>query len=164
MFICSVRGNTLKLAGIIISAVIALTVLIIALPQNEAVAAGSIFNGSDSTRYDRIKTEADRKDFLSQFGWQTADGCIDEIEMKIPSDFDKIMKSYNEIQKSQGMDLTKYKGKTVQRYTYKIENYPDYSGTVYANIIIYDDRVIGGDICSSDISGFIHGFEAKTKG
>ena len=62
------------------------------------------------------------------------------------------------------LDLSKYKGKTVQRYTYEITNYPDYSGTVYANIIIYKSRVIGGDICSSDVEGFIQGFEmAKAK-
>ena len=69
------------------------------------------------------------------------------------------MNSYNEVQKSQGLDLSKFKGKTAMRYTYSITNYPDYSGTVYANVIIYKNRVIGGDVCSADVEGFIHGFE-----
>ena len=38
-------------------------------------------------------------------------------------------------------------------------NYPDYEGTVYANVLVYRNRVIGGDICSADVSGFVHGFE-----
>ena len=45
------------------------------------------------------------------------------------------------------------------RYTYEITNYPDYKGTVYANLIVYRDRIIGGDICTADVNGFIHGFE-----
>lgn len=159
MFVCSVKGNTLKLWGIIILAIAAVTALVIALPDAEAVAAGSIFEGNDSIRYDKIKTEENRMDFLRQFGWEPGAECIESVEVSIPADFDKVMNAYNEIQRAQGLDLSGYKGKTVQRYTYEIKNYPDYSGTVYANIIIYKNRVIGGDICSSDVEGFIQGFE-----
>ena len=45
------------------------------------------------------------------------------------------------------------------RYTYEVTNYPDAQGTVYANILIYRNKVIGGDVCSADVTGFIHGFE-----
>ena len=159
MFVYSVKGNTLKLWGIIALALVAVTVLVIALPGGDAVAAGSIFEGEETVSYDRIKTESSRLDFLRQFGWEVSESCIEEVEVRIPQDFDKVMNSYNEIQKAQGLDLSKYKGKTVQRYTYEITNYPDYDGTVYANIIVYKSRVIGGDICSSDIEGFIQGFE-----
>ena len=164
MFVCSVKGNTLKLWGIIALALVSVIVLVIALPGAETVTAGNIFEGSETVNYDRIKTDEKRREFLSQFGWEVSENQIEEVEVQIPQDFDKVMNSYNEIQKSQGLDLSKYKGKTVQRYTYEITNYPDYSGTVYANIIIYKSRVIGGDICSSDVEGFIQGFEmAKAK-
>lgn len=82
--------------------------------------------------------------------------------MTIPKEFDKIMKTYNEVQKQQGLDLEKYKGKDVTRYTYEITNYPGAEGKVIANLIICKNRVIGGDICSADVNGFIHGF-AKPK-
>ena len=52
----------------------------------------------------------------------------------------------------------KYKRKTVSRYTYKVDNYADYSGVVLADVIVYKNKVIGGDICSADVNGFIHGF------
>ena len=71
------------------------------------------------------------------------------------------MNSYNELQRNQGLDLSKYRGREVKRYTYKVKNFPDYSGTVMANVIIYKNRVIGGDLCSSDVTGFICGFEGK---
>ena len=159
MFIYSIKGNTLKLLGIIAIAVVAVIVLLIALPSESTVMAGSIFEGSDTVNYDRIKTDDSRREFLRQFGWETEESAVEEVEIRIPEDFDRIMNSYNEVQKSQGLDLSKFKGKTAMRYTYSITNYPDYSGTVYANVIIYKNRVIGGDVCSADVEGFIHGFE-----
>ena len=56
----------------------------------------------------------------------------------------------------------KYKGKEVMRYTYEVTNYPEYEGRVYANLIVYRNKVIGGDICSADAQGFLQGF-VKTK-
>ena len=73
-----------------------------------------------------------------------------------------MLNSYNNIQLHQGLDLTKYSGKEVSRYTYKVTNYPDYSGDVKANIIVYRNRVIGGDICSADVDGFIKDFTFPT--
>ena len=61
-------------------------------------------------------------------------------------------------------DLSKYKGKEVTRYTFAVTNYPNYKGTVMANVILWRNRVIGGDLCSSDVTGFIHGFEKPEKG
>lgn len=84
--------------------------------------------------------------------------ATEEETVKIPKNFDKVLASYNNIQLHQGLDLTKYAGKEVSRFTYKVTNYPDYSGDVWANVIVYRDRVIGGDICSSDVDGFIHDF------
>ena len=159
MFVCSVKGNTLKFAGIIVLAIVAAAALIIALPSGGSVAAGSIFEGESKVNYDKIKTDNDRIEFLAQFGWETKDGCVEEAKVTIPDDFDRVMNSYNDVQLAQGLDLTKFKGKEVERFTYEITNYPDYDGTVYANIIVYKNRVIGGDICSSDVKGFIQGFE-----
>jgi hypothetical protein len=45
------------------------------------------------------------------------------------------------------------------RYTYEITNYEGAEGKVYANVIVYRNKVIGGDICSANANGFIHGFE-----
>ena len=66
---------------------------------------------------------------------------------------------YNEIQKSQGLNLEKYKGKDVIRFTFKVKNYTNSEGDVYANVLVYKKKVIGGDLCSADVNGFIHGFD-----
>lgn len=159
MFIYSIKASSIKFFAVLgISAVILIAV-VFSLPSKNSITAGAIFEEKNEISFEKVKTEDARLDFLRQFGWEAESPAHEEITIKIPTDFDKIMNSYNDIQTSQGLDLTKYKGKQVTRYTYKITNYPDYSGTVYANIITYKGKVIGGDICSSDIEGFIHGFE-----
>ncbi|MBR4014329.1 MAG: DUF4830 domain-containing protein, partial [Clostridia bacterium] len=46
-----------------------------------------------------------------------------------------------------------------QRYTYEITNYDGYDGVVYANILVYRNKVIAGDVCSADTKGFMHGLQ-----
>ena len=67
------------------------------------------------------------------------------------------MQGYNEIQKTQGLDLSRYRKKKVTRYTYEVTNYPDYAGTVYANLIVYRGRIVAADLSSADPSGFVRG-------
>jgi hypothetical protein len=99
--------------------------------------------------------------FLSQFGW-TVNGSTAEVqEVTIPAEFDKVFASYNELQREQGLDLAKYKKKELTRYTFEVTNYEGYEGKVYANVLVYRNKVVGGDICSADVEGFVHGFEKK---
>lgn len=160
MFVYALRANTLRFFGIIGIALIALVSLILFVPGYEISTTSTIMAETEKVKYDKIKTEEDRIAFLAQFGWDVGDTHTEQTDVTVPAEFDKILKSYNEVQKQQGLDLTKYKGKTVTRYTYEIKNYPGYDGKVYANILIYKNRVIGGDICSADVNGFIHGFKA----
>lgn len=156
MFIYSVKASSLKLIGIISAMAVAMVALFLLVPPGKAEAAETV--GTAKITYEKIKTADDRVKFLNQFGWEISPEAVEEVKLTVPSEFDKVMNSYNELQKHQGLDLSKFRGKDVERYTYKVTNYPNYSGTVYANVIIYKNRVIGGDICSSDVSGFIHDF------
>lgn len=161
MFICTVRANTLKLFCVIAASLVILCSIILMIPEYTPVSTKAVAAEAVKYNYDKIKTEDDIKGFLAQFGWETESEPLEEIQIKIPSEFDKIMNSYNELQRNQGLDLSKYRGREVTRYTYKVTNFPDYSGTVMANVILYKNRVIGGDLCSSDVTGFICGFEGK---
>lgn len=162
MFVYTLKANTLRFFSIIGIALIALISLIVFVPRYDIATTGAIQKETEHIRYDKIKNNADRIAFLAQFGWECSESATEEVTMTIPKEFDKIMKTYNEVQKQQGLDLEKYKGKDVIRYTYEITNYPGAEGKVIANLIICKNRVIGGDICSADVNGFIHGF-AKPK-
>lgn len=154
MFVWSLKASTLKFFGVIGIALITLTALIFLVPSYETTAEIAAIN--ESISFANVKNARDGMTFLAQYGWKTDPTPVEECEITIPKEFDKIMVSYNEIQKRQGLDLTKYTKKTAQRYTYKVTNYPNYNGTVYANVIVYKNKVIAGDICSADAKGFIH--------
>lgn len=175
MFIYSFKASSIKFFAVICVALAALITLIAfvpayaggdsAIPGGVAVDAPEAESGPTVTyRYDKIKSADDAAAFLGQFGWVVDAGSVETREVTIPAEFDKVFAGYNELQKSQGLDLSKYKKKTVTRHTFTVTNYADsdeegYEGTVYANVLVYRNRVIGGDICSADVNGFIHGFE-----
>lgn len=161
MFICTVRANTLKFFSVIAVSLVILCTIILTIPEYTPVSTKAIMTATEKYNYEKIKTADNVREFLAQFGWEVEATPSEEMKIKIPGEFDKVMNAYNDLQLSQGLDLSKYRGKEVTRYTFKVTNYPDYKGTVMANVIVYKNRVIGGDLCSSDVTGFIHGFEAK---
>ncbi len=158
MFVWSVKGNTLKFVGIICLAAVLMISLLIFVPKNSATASEMTI-AENEINFDKVKSNGDRVDFLEQFGWEVDRTPEKECVVRIPANFDNIMSSYNDIQKSMGLDLEKYTGKEAVRYTYKVTNYPNYDGTVFANVTIYKNRVIAADVCSSDVDGFIRSLD-----
>lgn len=156
MFVYSMKASTLKFFAILGVALIAIATLMFLVPTYTVATTASVAKEIESIRFDGVKTSEDRISFLEQYGWRVEATPVEEAEVTVPKEFDKVMTTYNEIQKQQGLDLSKYGRRTMMRYTYKVTNYPDYSGTVYANILVYKNRVVAGDICSSDANGFIH--------
>ena len=165
MFVYTCRAGTIRFFAVIVLAVAALAALVIFVPAYQPVSAGA--DSSDEAvriSYDRIKTNEDRVKFLSQFGYEVSEDPIETVEITLPEKLDKVYAGYNELQKAQGLDLSKYRRKTVMRYTYEMKNYDGYNGgKVLANVIVYRGRVIGGDVCSADPQGFVHGFEGAIK-
>ena len=161
MFIYSMHANTIKFFAVICLALTALIALIVFVPVYSTDGTSQMVGATVNYNYDKIKSNEDRINFLKQFGWEVDPQAIKEQQVVIPKEFDKIFAEYNEIQRRQGLDLSSFKKKNVMRYTYLVTNYPDYEGEVYVNILVYRNTVIGGDVCSADVSGFVHGFERK---
>ena len=161
MFIYSVRASTIKFFGVICVALAGLIALIAFVPKY--VSGGVVMTGAEAKNYsyDKIKSADDVAEFLAQFGWEVDRKSMECAEVTIPDEFDKIFAGYNEIQKSQGLDLSKYKKKKMTRYTFVVSNYDGYDGKVYANVLVFRNKVVAGDICSAEITGdaFVHGFE-----
>ena len=109
-----------------------------------------------------VKSNQDRINYLSAYGWQVSPDPVATQELVIPKEMDDVFSNYNEIQKAQGCDLTKYAGKRCKRYTYIVNNYPDQPENIRANIVTYKNKIIGGDVCSIELNGFMHGFAAET--
>ncbi len=154
MFIYTVRAHTVRLAAVVCLAVVMLLGLAIVADADVS------FDGAVETiSYSKIKNDGDRMSFLKSLGWETTGGVIEEEQFTLPETFDRVLLGYNEVQRDQGLDLSHYRGKRVTRYTYEITNYPDYEGKVYANLIVYRNKIIAGDISSADPMGFVRGFQ-----
>ena len=104
-----------------------------------------------------IKTNEDRVAYLESYGWQVSPEPVSVEELLIPEEFDETYDQYLALQSGQGFDLTKYRGKRVKRYTYEVTNYPTGETGIQAGLLIYKNTVIGGEVLSSDLGGFIQG-------
>ena len=110
-----------------------------------------------------LETNDQREEYLTSLGWEFKTNC-DEKQVQIPSEFNDVYTRYNEIQKSQGFDLEPYKGQEVTVYTYNITNYAGYENRdcIYANLIVCNHMLIGGDVCSTSVSdGFMQALKKQ---
>ena len=100
--------------------------------------------------------------FLKSFGWDVTTSPIESGQVRIPESGNGVFDRYNELQKSQGYDLSAYAGKTVMRYVYQINNFPDATAPVYATLLVYKNQVIGGDVTDTSAKGSIRSFKMPT--
>ena len=116
-------------------------------------------DGDVATAAPAVSTNDGRVQFLQSFGWQVAASPVESSQVKIPKENNEIFDRYNQLQKSQGYDLSQYAGKNVMRFVYKIENYPGATEPVYATLLVHKNKVIGGDITDTAAKGQIRGFK-----
>lgn len=100
-----------------------------------------------------------RVKFLTDFGWEVTTSPVESSQVKIPDKTSDVFERYNALQKTQGYDLSKYAGKKVMRYVYKVNNCPGATEPVYATLLVYKNQVIGGDITDTAAKGRIRGFK-----
>ena len=150
MFIYSIRASTLKFFGCI---AICLVVLAVLLSLGGAETVYASLDGRE-INYGGIKTNEDRIAFIEGFGIKVKSEPTREESFTMPDDFDRVILGYNQIQKSQGLDLTKYERKRVTHYAYEVTNY-DSDGAVYVNLLVHRNRIIAADISSPSDGGFV---------
>ena len=127
-----------------------------------AVIAGLVFSGRQSAvsagaEVRGIRTGTDQVAYLESFGWQVEEEPLAEEVLLVPEEFDESYDEYLALQTSQGFDLTPYCGKKITRYTYEITNYPTGEEGVQVSLLVFKNTVIGGEVISPRIDGFLHG-------
>lgn len=113
-------------------------------------------DGVLSAHYNVTTTEG-RIMYLHALGWEADPATETAQEIVLPRTFDGVFGDYNALQKQQGFDLSIYAGETCSVYTYRVTNYAGTSDTVLAQLFVYRNRVIGGDIHATAMDGFMHG-------
>ena len=108
-----------------------------------------------------LENEQQRQEFLKEMGWEVGAEFDECRQILIPEEFNDVYNSYNDLQKQQGFDLSAYKGKSCNIYTYKVSNYKDHEekDDVVCHLMICDNKLIGGDVCSVELDGFMQGLK-----
>ena len=152
MMVMTAKVDMKKIA-ILLAAVVGVILALILLfggSDDTAPTSGTAVSGNDS-----------RVSFLSDMGWQVSTSPVESAQVRIPQEQSEVYERYNALQKSQGYDLSQYAGKTVMRYVYKINNFPNATEPVYATLLVYKDQVIGGDVTDTAAKGMIQGLKKQ---
>lgn len=150
MFIFTAKFNRLRavIAVIIFAAVICGIIIYAGIRSrsDESGAFGAI-----------AKNNEQRVEYLNSLGWEVVPKPLEEQSIIIPRSFNDVYTEYNALQISQGFDLKEFGGCEATRYTYTVLNHPDSAGNAVADIIVYRNRIIAGDVQSTALDGFMHG-------
>ena len=136
----------------VLIALVAAAALIIALV--------SLLGGNkDENAVTTMSDNDSRVQFLASQGWQVTTSPKEASQVKIPTEQPPAYSRYNDLQKSQGYDLSQYAGKTVMRYVYEVQNFPDTGEPVYATLLVYKNQIIGGDVTNTAAKGAVQGLK-----
>ncbi len=149
MMVMTAKVNK-KRIGLILAVIVGIIVLIFSL-------TGGGSSDNDQGQPVGLTTNDQRVAYLNDYGWEVVVSPIQTRQVRIPSELSEVFLRYNELQVSQGFDLSRYTGKTVTQYVYQVENYPNATDPVYATLLIYDDQVIGADVTDTSATGVVQG-------
>lgn len=130
------------LAVLLLGAVMALAILLTA--KHDA---------SDLTPVPLDSNEA-RVEYLQSMGWELNPEPLETLQFLLPKQLEEPYLSYNELQDSQGFDLSTCCGKQVARYTYAVTNYPDRPDGVQLNLYVCEEKPVAGDVFCAGKDGF----------
>jgi len=157
MFIFSIKADKKKICVVLAVILLAVTSVIVLTKFHNSVptaeCGGVKYTLSAGSNEERVS-------FFSQFGWKVDTEPVEIKDVVIPAKFNDVYLSYNNIQKEQGLDLEPYEGKTCRQWVYSVKNYPQ-STNVRATILVLNNRVIGGDLSTTALDGFMTGFTGE---
>ena len=141
VFTAKLNRKTLFIVGAVIAAVL----LVLLWPSKKTdISETPAFSAS---------TNESRLEYIQKLGWEVSETPNETQEIVIPAEKNEIFDRYNELQKAQGYDLNKYAGKIAKRYVYEIKNHPDSDRQYLLTLLICKDKVIGGDVASTNADG-----------
>ena len=153
MFIVTAKLSRRKavLSAVCLLAVIALSVAL--LSRGEKPKADAV----------KVETNDARVEYLRSRGWEVESEPVETLSVPLPDELVEPYLSYNALQLEQGFDLSVLCGKTLERYTYAVTNYPDHAGACQADLYVCEGAVVAGDIVCTGENGFMTGLEYPAK-
>lgn len=99
---------------------------------------------------------------IKSLGWSVDAQPLEISSIMIPDTFDDVHINYNKLQLEAGFDLTRFSGRVCVRNTFLVKNFES-AENVRINIIICDNKVIGGDISTVALDGFMLPLISRTE-
>ena len=156
MLIWTMKFDRKKAAfWVIMAALVIIGIVLLLGARNRSPSGSGAAKASASA-----KNEKARIAYLSDCGWTAESPAYKEETVLIPIHFSPVFEEYNALQKEQGFDLSRYSGKEVTLYTYRILD-SRFGDNVFASLYVSGGNVIGGDVHSTALDGFMCGLKQK---
>lgn len=99
-------------------------------------------------------TEEERLAYIHSLGWELTGEELRE-EVSLPDRFTGVYVDYLALQREAGFDLMPYAGRTLVRCSRQVSNYPGTNDVVFLDLLICDEHIVGGDLRSTALDGFM---------
>ena len=132
----------------------ALLSLALGLVIGSALLLAGCFGGDKETEVITAATNEERVAYLEALGWQVEPQPIETLDLQLPEKLEGEWDAYAKLQKGQGLPFSEFAGQAVKRYTYTVTNYPEIPQGVQANLYLWGDQIIGGDVIFTGQGGF----------
>lgn len=153
LFVFSVKTSKKQIISLILCVVMLIAILVVVAVWPSSEASAQIYQPVSA------RDDVERVGFLRSLGYEVDAASAEVREVLIPDEFDEVFSKYNDVQQTAGMDLEPYRGRRMKCWTYEITNYPDDS-SVLAHLYVYNDKIVGGDVASTSVDGFMRGLTA----
>jgi hypothetical protein len=157
MFMITLKKAGLRRAGAVLlcGAVLVGAVIIGRYSGGEAVSAGAAVQT-------KIESTQDIAAYFSSYGLEVDPAGITADKVKVPKKWDDSFSAFNEVVAQSGQDLSKYKGKTVEKWLAEIPALSTGEETVYGVLLVYDKKSAGAYLLSKP-SGNVTGLADAVK-
>ncbi|MCR4771050.1 MAG: DUF4830 domain-containing protein [Oscillospiraceae bacterium] len=93
--------------------------------------------------------------YLASLGWQVESEPIETQSIVIPRRFNGVYADYIKLQKEQGYPIENYAGMQAVRYSFRVTNYPTGEKDIVADVVLFGQEIIAGDVQSTASDGFM---------
>ena len=146
MFIVTAKVNRLRRALLLIVLLLAAAAAVFALYRRDGTADGT---------HPQAATNEERTAYLASLGWEVESEPVESLRLTLPETLEEPYLSYNDLQRRQGFDLTPFLGKTLERFAYRVCNYPGYPDGCQIDLYVHNGKIVAGDVVCTGADGFI---------
>ena len=99
------------------------------------------------------------RSFLESLGYAPEGAPFEVTRVSVPEGFGPVYENYSALNREAGFDLTPLRGRTVTKMSFRLSG----EDALYANILIDNKRICGGDICDPALSGFMRPLSKRSE-